>query len=106
MTQYSVNISQTAQEDIRDIFHYISDTLLVPDTAYEEIKRIRDAILSLDSMPDRFALLSDEYLARKGIRRVLVDNYVVFFLINHKEQAVHVIRVLYGRRDWANLLRE
>jgi plasmid stabilization system protein ParE len=101
-----VEISQIAQEDIRGIFHYIRDTLLVPDTAYEQVGRIRDAILSLESMPDRHALLSDEYLASKGIRRILVGNYVVFFLINHREQAVRVIRVLYGRRDWANILRE
>jgi plasmid stabilization system protein ParE len=79
MIQYSVEISQTAQEDIRGIFHYISDTLLVPDTACGQIKRIRDAILSLKSMPERHALLSGGYLASKGIRRILAGNYLVFF---------------------------
>jgi len=55
-------------------------------------------------MPDSHPLVRDDRLASMGYRRLEVKNYTVFFTINEKEKTVDVERVLYARRDWANLL--
>jgi plasmid stabilization system protein ParE len=104
MILYSVVVSQTAKKDIEGIFKHIKDTFFAPDTAQKLIQRIHSAIVALSSQPESHALLDDDFLARKGIRRVLVDNYTIFFRVNHLTTTVSVIRVLYSRRDWASIL--
>ncbi|MGH4121235.1 type II toxin-antitoxin system RelE/ParE family toxin [Clostridium sp.] len=55
-------------------------------------------------MPLRNALVNYERLAYIGIRKIMVDNYIVFYIANDESKTVTIIRILYGRRDWINLL--
>ncbi len=55
-------------------------------------------------MPQRNALVADKRLSTLEIRKLLVDNYIIFYVISEKEKTVMVIRILYGRRDWLTLL--
>jgi plasmid stabilization system protein ParE len=103
MIQYAVVISQTAKKDIEEIFNYIKNTFFAPDTAQKQIRHIRSAITSLSLQPERHALLNDDFLARKGIRRILVDNYSVFFTVDRQNTTVYIVRVLYSRRNWASM---
>lgn len=52
----------------------------------------------------RNALVADEMLAYKGIRKIMMDNYIVFFIVNEESKIVTIVRILYGRYDWMNLL--
>ena len=38
------------------------------------------------------------------IRSIPVKNYLIFYLIDDATKTVNVLRVLYSRRDWTNLL--
>ncbi|UNC93970.1 type II toxin-antitoxin system RelE/ParE family toxin [Candidatus Contubernalis alkaliaceticus] len=38
------------------------------------------------------------------MRRLIVENYIVFYMISEKDEIVMVIRILYSRRDWEHLL--
>ena len=53
MDRYTINISDLAKQDIRDISTDISDQLIEPDIADNTIETILDAISSLDFMPAR-----------------------------------------------------
>ena len=66
MEHYSIHLTQSAQADIRDIAGYISLELRVPLTAKKLLRRFREAISSLETMPERYALVSDGYLATRG----------------------------------------
>jgi plasmid stabilization system protein ParE len=48
--------------------------------------------------------IADEYLKSKGIKYVMIRNYMMFYTINEDRKAVDVIRFLYGRRDWKRIL--
>jgi len=104
MVKYRVNLSESAEDDLRDIIRYISSQLAAPITAIEMIETLEKALSKLSDMPHGYPLLRDERLASMGYRCVNVKNYTVFFTINAKEKAVDVERILYTRRDWANLL--
>jgi plasmid stabilization system protein ParE len=104
MAGYSIDISRRADNDMRNIYSYIAHELKEPKTALEQIERIETAINSLDDMPDRIALVSDERLASEGYRKLLVDNYFVFYLINSGDRTVEISRVLYALRDWKNII--
>ena len=102
---YKIRIMKPAQEDMYDIYKYISDDLQNPDAAVRHILLIDEAIQSLKGKPARFALVRDDYLASKGYRLTVVKTHLVFFIIREEIKTVSVMRVLYGRRDWTRILK-
>ena len=104
MAGYRVEVSQPAEEDLRDIVRYISSQLSAPITAVKMMETIEEALSKLSNMPHSYPIVRDDRLASIGYRRVDVKNYTAFFTIDEKKKVVNIERVLYARRDWANLL--
>lgn len=104
MSEYELRISDAAAEDIDRIADYIALSLQEPLMALKQIGRIKDAVASLCAMPERHGVVSDKYLASRGIRLLPVDNYLVFYTVNKAEELVTIARVLYGKREWDALL--
>lgn len=55
---YKVGYSVDALGDLREIYSYIANELLVPETASTQLSRIRKEVRSLDFMPARYTLLN------------------------------------------------
>ncbi len=104
MSKYRIEITEPAEKDLYEIGLYIARELLEPSTAKKVVGKISDAILTLEELPLRNALVTDERLALRGIRKIMVDNYIVFYVISEEQKTVTVIRIQYGRRDWINLI--
>ena len=104
MPDYRVDISEPAEEDLRDIVRYISSQLDAPITAMNMLETIENALAKLSEMPERCPKVRDERLAAIGYRRLEIKNYTAFFTVNKKDKVVDVERILYARREWANLL--
>lgn len=54
-------------------------------------------------MPERIELMESEPERTRGLRRFIVDNYAVFFII--ADDVVIVTNVLYGASDIENRFR-
>ena len=104
MNKYSVEVTDTAQLDIKGIVSYINLELKNPISAKRLLSKFRDNILSLEDMPKRQNLVKDEVLSSRGIRKLLVDNYMIFYAVDDSNNKVTVIRTLYARRDWESLV--
>lgn len=80
---YKVIYSPEALDDIRKIYSYIAFDLKVPDTAKNQVERIRKEVRSLDFMPMRYAIVDWEPWQSMKMHKVPVDNFVVylFFVI-------------------------
>jgi len=104
MGKYKVDVSDPAEGDLRDIIRYISSELSVPITAMKMMDTIEKALTKLADMPGSYPFVRDDRLASMGYRRLEIKNYTAFFTINEKEKTVNIERILYARRDWANLL--
>ena len=72
MKQYDVKISHAALSDMEQIYSYIADRLLEPDTAMGQYNRIAEAIQSLNILPERCALVESEPERTQGLRQMLV----------------------------------
>ena len=103
MKQYRILITDEALNDMESIYEYIAEELLAPDTAMGQYNRIADAIETLDQMPERIKLMESEPEKTRGLRKLIVDNYAVFFII--ADDIVIVTNVLYGASDIENRLR-
>lgn len=104
MSKYYIEITKPAEKDLHEIGRYIAIELLEPAIAKKVVGKIGDAILSLEELPLRNAMVTDERLALSGIRKIMVDNYIVFYIVTEEQKTVTVVRILYCRRDWVNLL--
>jgi len=101
---YKIEITEPAENDLRAVGVYISNELLELSIAKKVVNKIGEAIITLAELPLRNALVSDERLALQGIRKILMDNYIVFYIVNEENRIVTIVRILYTRRDWINLL--
>lgn len=104
MARYRVDISESAENDLRDIVRYISAQLSAPVTALKMMETLEEAIVALSDMPSSHSLVVDDRLSSMGYRKLMVKKYIVFFTINEKEKVVDVERILYARRDWLRIV--
>ncbi len=104
MTEYKIVIEETAENDLIGILSYISDTLHEPNIAIRIYGSIKKEILSLNKMPNRYAVVNEEPYRSMGVRRIPVENYTAFYIVDEKQNVVHIFRILYNRREWKYLL--
>lgn len=103
MNKYAVNIADAALADMEALYDYIANVKLAPENAMRQYNRIADAILTLDVFPDRFGILASEPEHTLGIHRMIVDNFLIYYVID--SGVVTVTDVLYGASDVHNRLR-
>lgn len=104
--RYQIFYTAGAKRDLRGIYSYIAEDLLVPDTAAGQVQRIMKEIRSLEEMPMRYRLYDDEPWHSLGLRFFPVDNYLVFYLPDDNTNAVRIVRIMYGGRDIRRQLDE
>lgn len=101
---YHVIIDSKAEQDLFDIFLYITETLKASDAAERLYSKMKRNLSKLSSMPHRCPFISSEPYHTLGIRKLLIENYIAFFLIDEMNYEVHIFRVLYNRREWHSLI--
>ncbi len=89
---------------MEELLDYIALVLHEPRSARRIYNTLKAEILSLAEPPFRYPLLRDEAYRSLGIRRILIENYAAFYTVDKQQQTVHVIRILYNRREWQSLL--
>ena len=104
MDRFGIEITEPAENDLYEIGNYISKELLEPDAARRKVEKIGQAILSLEEMPLRNGLVADEKFALLGIRKILIDNYVAFYIADESRKIVTILRILCIRRNWISMI--
>jgi plasmid stabilization system protein ParE len=104
MEKYVVSITDEALADMEALYQHIAERLQAPDNAMGQYNRIADAILTLDTFPDRFGLFDCEPEYSMGIHKMMVDNYIVCYVID--PGVVTVTDVLYGASDLHKRLQD
>ena len=105
MKEYKVDITKEALSDMEAIYEYIANELLAPEYAIGQYNRIANAILKLSDFPEKYRVMRSETERLREIRRMVVDNYSVFYLI--RGDRIIVTSVLYSASDIeARLLEE
>ncbi len=101
---YKLDYLPVARRDMVGIAHYIGITLQNRIAAERLAVALVDAI---DRLPD-FPYACLAYIPLKPLRheyrRLLVDNYSVFYWVDEKEKRITVARVIYSKRQIDRLL--
>ena len=96
---YTIDISLQAKTDLRNIYNYIANELLSPQTAANQIDRLEENIFGLEVMPFRFKRYDEEPWKSRGLHIMPVDKFVVLYIPNKQKTIVTILRVMYGGRN-------
>lgn len=100
MEKYNIQIFSAAQNDLQEIVDYLNT--LSPQVALKYYDLIVERIATLSELPERCPLSKDTQLRLRGYRTLLINNYIVFYVI--KGDVVEIRRILYAKRQYEWML--
>ena len=86
---YSIEILESALNQLSEIYCYIKYNLASPLTAEKTIDKIESSIKDLEIFPNRFPLYKGKTKYKDKFRIMFVDNFNVYYSVNEKEQKVY-----------------
>ena len=99
-----MQMEYAADADLVGIVEYISQKLKEPQIAKRIYFSIKAQIATLDINPLRNQIVDDEPYRSQGVRKLHAENYTAFYVVDENKHEVHVLRVLYNRREWQPIL--
>jgi toxin ParE1/3/4 len=99
---YKVIYYPVAMDDIINILDYIS--IDNPPAAVELMNKIDESIKFLSEFPYKGAIPKDFHLKSKKYRMLIIDSYIVFYIVNETLSVVQIMRVLSSRQNYSSLL--
>ena len=102
MKTYKVYLMPDAIKDLEHIYEYISTESSFPERAWAFIEKLRLKCQKLETAPLRRQQRND---LMKGLRIYpLNKKTVVVFVIDEEQQAVRILNIFYGGRDYEAIM--
>jgi plasmid stabilization system protein ParE len=90
---YSVSFLPDANRDMDDIEEYLSK--FYPSTARNFFTQLKKQLQLLESMP----LMCPIYDADPFFRKMIVDDYLLFYSVDEKRALIIIHRIFHAKRD-------
>lgn len=103
---YRFKLTARAEADLDEILGYLAVQLKNPPAAANFLSQFQSSVREVCAYPESGAPVDNEFLPTLAIRKTTVNQYVVYYLPDRAAQAVYVLRVVYGRRNLEEILRE
>ena len=103
-SSFHLKFTAAAYDDLEQIYSYISKKLLAEAAADNLLEKIESSIMRLKKFPYSGSLVSDEPLRKRGYRKLIIDNYIVIYLVNEMDKQTVIMRILYGAQNYQNIL--
>ena len=105
-SKYQYRLSQKAEADLEDIISYLAVELCNPQAASAFADKLENVIDETRFFPESGAPISNAFLSNTEVRKKLVGSYVLYYLPVSGESMIYVLRIVYGRRNMDEILRE
>lgn len=97
--QYQVKITKNLEQELIEIYEYISGILKSEIAANNFVKQIEEKINRLYVFP--YSCMEVKTKPRNTIyRKLYVKNYLLLYKVLEENQRVDIIHIYYGRRDY------
>lgn len=106
MKTYEIIITPDAEKNLQELRDYIAHVLEMPDTASAFLQEMRGEIQTLSEFPERTRLVDFEPWHSRGVRKLFVKNFIVYYIVAEEEARVYVMNVVYGKRNQWHVLKE
>jgi plasmid stabilization system protein ParE len=93
-TKYQVEIAETAEGDLAEIWAYIASDSV--ENATQFLIRLEEAISTLEKLPQRCPSIPENNLLGTDYRHLILGDYRVLFRV--AKNRVFVLRIVHGNR--------
>ena len=101
---YKIMRTDKAEDQLRDIIHYIADDSGSIDTALRYLDKIEETINRLRDFPNSGSIPRYSILKKQGYRVVIVEKHLIFYKVSEENKTVIVYAIVDGRREYKNLI--
>ena len=100
--KYEVILTEKAKVELREIYDYISKSLMAETAANKLYNKIKESILRLEDFPESSSVI--EYYNKKKYqyRKLIINNYIVVYRIDKENRKVYIVRIIFGKRNYIN----
>lgn len=103
--KYKVKITGDAYKQIDEVKEYISNKLFAPDAALRLLISIKNAVESLEIMPARHPIVDETGIENLGVRKINVNNFLIYYWIDEENLSVYIIALIYRRRNQNEVIK-
>lgn len=86
--RYELKFTPKAEEDLAE------------KAATDLMDKFEASILRLKDYPYSCSFVVDEPLKSRGYRKLIVDNYIAFYLVDETEHQIIIMRILFGASNY------
>ena len=90
--KYKIRYIPSANRDLEAICNFLED---YPQKRVRIFSKIDLALTRLASMPKMFPV----YDAAPQFRRIVIEDYLIFYKLNESEELIEIHRILYAKMD-------
>lgn len=101
---YHIKFTKVAEDDLDEIYRHILEESSAEEIARGLLEKIETSIMKLRLFPFSCNFVSDEFLKNKGYRKLIVGNYIAFYLIDDVNNNVVIMRIIYGSRKYQDII--
>ena len=102
-SKYKVILTAKAREDLREVYDYISKSLMAEKAANNLVNKIQENILSLEDMPEMYSIVDiNKDREQQKYRKMVINNYVAIYRVDKENRLVYIVRIVYGGRNYLN----
>jgi addiction module RelE/StbE family toxin len=104
--KYKIEYLPVADRDLAEIFSYIAVDLAASQAAAGFLEKIGQAVQALDTFPYAHPVYHSAEIRTEPFefRSLIVGSYLIFYYVT--ENTVTIARVVYGKRDMRNIVKQ
>lgn len=102
---YKLEYLPIALNDMLNIAKYIGTELKNPIAAENLSEEFVKTAENLKEFPYSNPVYIPMKPLKREYRKVKIKNYIMFYWVNESEKSVTVARVIYGKREWTNIIK-
>lgn len=99
MVEYSIKITPQAFDHLQEIRKYIECELNAPAAAKKLLLLFKHKMNQLALMPQSYRTIDEEPWGSQGVRKISVKNYYMYYWIDEENRVVHILAVIYNKRN-------
>lgn len=101
---HRVILTETAKQDLREIAFHIAEQSKDKEIARQFVNELREKCSRLGEFPQAGALPKDHVLRSLEYRFISHKEYLIFYSVDEKEQAVNVLAIFNAKKDYLRVM--
>ena len=105
MASNSFQFTETAKRDLDEILRYIRVDLANQGSARAFFKAFFSRIDDVCAFPESCETVDNELLKRKDVRKMIVGNYLAYYVFEKEKRMLTILRIVYGKRNLEEIIK-